>query len=144
MVPEEPEQAPPLDLEQAARQAIEALCHARDATHMGQLVAPDLTRHSNGSTLESPPTDADLARLYGAFADIQVTVQSIVVEADRVALQSTWSVRTDVAADPETFGVALTGRFEDGRLVETWETWDTAVVEAILASPADPKRWWQR
>ena len=143
LVPEEPGD-PPLDLEQAARQAIEALCHARDATHLGSLVAPEMVRHSNGSTLESPPSDADLARLYGAFADIQVSVQSIVVEADRVAVQSTWSVRTDVAADAASFGVALTGRFEDGRLVETWETWDTAAVAKLLDPQEDPKRWWQR
>lgn len=143
MVPEEPGD-PPLDLEQAARQAIEALCHARDATHMGQLVAPNLTRHSNGSTLESPPSDADLARLYGVFADIQVSVHSVVVEADRVAVQSTWTVRTDVAAEPASFGVALTGRFEDGHLVETWETWDTAVVATLLEPQEDPTRWWQR
>jgi predicted ester cyclase len=143
MVPEEAGE-PPLDLEQAVRQAIEALCHARDATYMGQLVAPDLVRHANGSTLESPPSDADLARLYGAFADIQVSVLSLVVEGDRVALQSTWNVRTDVDADPASFGVALTGRFENGKLVETWETWDTAVVRTLLEPQEDPKRWWQR
>ena len=143
LVPEEPVETT-LDLDQAARQAIEAICHARDATHMAQLVAPNMVRHSNGSTLELPPTDADLARLYGSFADIQVSVHSVVVEDDRVAVQSTWSVRTDVAADPASFGVALTGRFEDGRLVETWETWDAAVVATLLESSGAPKRWWQR
>jgi len=130
----------PLDLEQAARHAIEALCHARDATHMAQLVAPFMVRHSNGVTLESPPSSADLARLYGAFADIQVNVHTVLVEADRVALQSTWSVRTDVAAEPASFSVALTGRFENGQLVETWETWDRSVVETILETPAPPSR----
>lgn len=100
------------------------------------LFAADCVRHGpalEGGTSEGPKALKELVTLYRtAFPDLQVPTEVVVGEGDVVL--SRWLARGTntgeiLGAAPSGKPVEVLGfwmhRFEDGKIVEEWATWDT-------------------
>ena len=148
LVPPDPESLPP-DLEQIVRAAFDQVCNKRNPAALDSLLNPSLRRNQNGTVLETIDPMRELAHLYAAFPSLSVELDTLLVDGNRVATQSTWTVQTDPSQSVAGFQVAIVAEFEGEAIVETWETWDTTLVEGLLSSkeapkPAPSQRWWQR
>ena len=148
LVPLDAELGPP-DLDAIIRAAFEEICNKRNGDYLDTLIGAPLRRHQNGVLLEEVELQRGLAHLYATFPVIDVEIETLLVDEDKVAAQSRWTVQTTADGDSIEFAVALVARFEGEQVVESWETWNTSVVEALV-SPPDPtpsapsKRWWQK
>lgn len=102
---------------------------ARDPEAVRRFAAPGFRRH-RAPTLDPLDLDAQVARLRGfagAFPDITIALEDLVVAGDRIAFRSTMRG----THRGEFLGIAATGRpiavtlvdimrVEDGRIAEQW------------------------
>jgi steroid delta-isomerase-like uncharacterized protein len=111
------------------RRYIEEVWHKSNTAALDDFLAPNYRRHVSATT---PPLTLDgqkqrLAGFRTAFPDIELTLEDVLAEDDRVAFRST--IRGTHEAEFQ--GIAPTGsrvtvalldvvRIEDGRIVEQW------------------------
>ena len=119
-----------------ARRYFEEYTNARNTALAGEILTPDVAVHGLSSpTLESRGIE-ELAEFLGgmsvAFPDLQITIDDMIAEADKVVVLNT--VRG--ANTGEYQGMPPTGRqialssfsmfrIEDGRIAEIWNLADT-------------------
>lgn len=114
-------------------------CIVEDALNKGnlaavdELLAPGFVYHGPGGTVIKGPADYKkfLAMLRTNYPDIHVTIENIIAEGDMVATRNicTFTFTGNVGdTAPTSNKVILIGtifdRFEDDKLVETWEVYD--------------------
>jgi steroid delta-isomerase-like uncharacterized protein len=104
----------------------------RRAGAIFEMLGPDAVGHTeHGDTVGPGPFARLHAAFLAAFPDLSVVVDEAVAEGDHVAVR--WSAAGTHRG--EFLGVAATGRqvrfrgmtwhrFEDGRLVEGWDSWN--------------------
>lgn len=108
------------------------------------LVAPDFVHHGPGL----PPDMAGLKQMLPAFRtafpDLEITIEEIIVEGDKVFDRATWRA----THQDELMGIPPTGkqvtvqemhiaRIADGKVVERWFQWDAlGLMQQLGAAPA--------
>jgi predicted ester cyclase len=65
------------------------------------------------------------AGLHAQFPDVRVTIESIVAEADMVAVRLTYRGTDATTGEPAMWPEMIFTRFSGGRAVESWELLDT-------------------
>jgi steroid delta-isomerase-like uncharacterized protein len=130
-----------------ARRVIDEIYNAGRFEAADELVAPNFVGHDPASP--EPMTGPDGLRRQAegyraAFPDLRLTVEDEIAEGDRVATR--WSARGTHEA--ELFGIPATGkqttvsgitisRIIDGRIAESWISWDTfGLLQQLGAIPA--------
>lgn len=126
----------PTALTEANKLTVAAYHHALwrdgDKSAIDRYWAPDAKVHM--TDFEGTAVDVvreDVNRYFGAFEQIETTIEHLVAEGDRVVLH--WSTSGlhvgpygEVAATGKR--IAMTGmdlmRLQDGRIVECWSMWD--------------------
>jgi steroid delta-isomerase-like uncharacterized protein len=118
-----------------ARRAIEEMFSGGNLGLAEELYSPEFVNHDPADDEDAHGIDGIRARVEGyraAFPDLNVTVEDILGEGDRVCTR--WIARGTHEGDLE--GLPATGRtmqidgmsidrIEDGKIVETWDNWDT-------------------
>jgi steroid delta-isomerase-like uncharacterized protein len=129
---------------------VAAAIMANDYEALDRHMAEDYKRHCQATpdaVVESLEDFKDLMRMYqGAFPDADMTVEFLVAEDDLVAV---WGKYTGTHTGPMG-EIPATGkrvdsdfggihRFENGKIVETWVTWDNVTMLRQLGLfPAEP------
>ncbi len=114
----------------------------REAT-IDEMIAPDGVGHMEGVVTRGPDGFREArAGLLGAFPDLRITVIAAVAEGDSVVVR--WSVEATHLGGH--LGVPATNRkvtfrgmtwlrFENGRIVEGWDSWNLGgLLEQLKAS----------
>ena len=118
-----------------SRSVVEEIFNRGNLDIVDEVVDPGYVGHDPASPEEirGPEGLKQLAQGYrSAFPDIQVTVDEQLAEGDRVATR--WSARG--THQGELFGIQPTGkqttvtgltidRYSGGKIVESWDNWDT-------------------
>lgn len=61
------------------------------------------------------------AGLHEQFADVRVTIESMVAEGDMVAVRLTYRGTDAATGEPTTWPEMVFTRFADGKAIESWE-----------------------
>jgi predicted ester cyclase len=113
-----------------------------------ELVAPDYVGHDpaeEAPVLGPEGVHAWIDRYRSAFADARLTVDEQVVEGDRVV--SRWTLRgahsgSLAGIEPTAKEVTVSGvtisRIANGKIVETWSSWDRLGLLVQLGAVAEP------
>ena len=130
-----------------SRRVIEEIFNEGKLEIADELIAPDFVGYD--PALPEPMRGPDgvkqqAAGYRAAFSDMRLTIEDDIAEGDRVVTR--WTARG--THDGELFGIQPTGkettvtgvsidRIIDGRLVETWNNWDTlGLLQQLGAVPA--------
>ncbi len=121
----------------AAKRVVEEAFNQGNVDVLDEVLSADAVSHDPAEPEDVRGIDAHKQRVLGyraAMSDMQVTVDDIFAEGDKVAMR--WSVTGTNDGElqgmpPTGKRVAFTGlsidRFDaDGKLVETWDSWDNA------------------
>jgi steroid delta-isomerase-like uncharacterized protein len=125
---------PPAENETLVRQFVAEIVNGGDYGLADELFAEDYTRHDpNAPSTETGPAGfvETLKQLRGGFPDMEVHLGTVVADGDLVAFEGTM---TGTHEGPFQ-GIEATGtaveidgnamhRIEDGRIAETWATWN--------------------
>jgi steroid delta-isomerase-like uncharacterized protein len=118
-----------------SRRVIEEALNEGRLETVDELIAPTFVNHDPSATgeLSGPDGMKQLVEGYRtAFPDLRVTIEDQLAEGDRVATR--WTARG--THQGELMGIAATGkeatvtglsidRITDGKIVESWNNWDT-------------------
>lgn len=118
-----------------ARGAIDELFVGGHLDRVGEFISPDHVGHDPAGPEDTHGVEAARERIEAyrtAFPDLQVTIEDQLAEGDRVCTR--WTARG--THDGDLMGMSPTGRqvtieglsidrFEGGKIVETWDNWDT-------------------
>src|SRR5690348_16578991 len=123
----------------------ESFVHKRDADAVRKQLAPDFRDHEMPP--DTPPgPEAALryrAMLHTAFPDLQIKVEDILAEGDRVAVRATWTGTHRGLLPLMPFPVtncafSFTGmvfwRIRDGKIIERWATIDRLGLQQQLTT----------
>lgn len=99
------------------------------------VLSPEYVRHSGDTTLSRDEFTATVDQLMHAFPDLTMTIADAIEDSDRVAYrwESVGTHSGPYLGIPATHkrvvarGMTIS-RFEDGRIVEDWTSWDKASV----------------
>lgn len=131
-----------------ARQVIEEVFSKGRVDLLEQCYSPDYVGHDPVDPEDTRGIEGmreRVAQYRGAFSDMRVTTEDCFAEGDRVATR--WTVRG--THDGDLMGIAPTGkqfvidgltidRFEDGKIVETWDNWDAlGLMQQLGAIPEE-------
>lgn len=125
------------DYDQLIRRWFEEVWNQQRAEAVNELMAPDAVGHGLGDSsaaLHGPAAFRQVhARFCGAFPDLHIQVEDVIVEGDRSAarLTVTGTHRGDHLGFPATgrpvrFSGMLLARWRDGQLVEGWSEFNFA------------------
>ena len=115
----------------------------RDAT-IDEILADDVVGHMEGGNIRSPGEfRAVRANLLSAFPDLRISVEETVAEGDSVVVR--WAV--SVTHSGEGLGFGPSGRreefrgmswmkFKDGKVVESWDSWNQGALLDSLREAA--------
>jgi steroid delta-isomerase-like uncharacterized protein len=127
-----------------ARRWFEEVWNQRRTQTIDDLLAPEGVGHLEGQETRGPePFKAARAALLGAFPDLRVTVEATLAEGDDVVVR--WSAAGTHQGDQ--LGVPASGRrarfrgmtwlrFNRGRIVEGWDSWNLGGLLQDLSAPA--------
>ncbi|WP_421723252.1 ester cyclase [Bauldia sp.] len=124
-------------VEKIAYESIELWMSGTDVTPE-EVFAPDYVNHVDSPISDQAPSDRDieelkkeLAQFHAAFSDVHVTSSEQVAEGNLVATRVVISAKhTGSFVGEEPTGTTVTydsvefTRVEDGKIAETWVTWD--------------------
>jgi steroid delta-isomerase-like uncharacterized protein len=131
---------------QLVRHLFEEWINRKNLAAVDQMLTPDYVDHEYGLARGSEGTKAFLTALYAAFPDIQVKIEDILADADKVVVRNTWR-----GTHQGTFrGIAPTGksvtikgiviwRIADGKVAERWATIDYLSLMQQLGALPNPK-----
>ena len=132
--------------EAASRRLFEELWGKGDLAIVDELASRDLVERHPGvrDDVHGPIALKQLVLLYRtAFPDLHVTVDDAICDRDKVVIR--WTARG--THEGELMGLVPTGvaaavsgitidRYADGKLIESWTSWDTmALLEQLGAAP---------
>lgn len=130
-----------------SRRVVEEIFNKGRLEAADELVTPDFVGHDPAlpEPLRGPDGLRSQAEGYrSAFPDMRITIEDEIAEGDRVVTR--WMARG--THEGELFGIPATGRqatvtgitidrIVDGRIVETWNNWDTfGLLQQLGAIPA--------
>ncbi|GAB4257227.1 MAG: ester cyclase [Thermoleophilia bacterium] len=128
------------DNKRVMRRLVEEVWDQGRLETIDEIYSPDFVSHNpgpSGSGIEALKQDVLMMRR--GFPDLRTVELDLLAEGDKVAARY-WAVGThkgEIMGAPATDRAVCMGgisiaRFEDGRIVETWESFDTAgVLEQI-------------
>lgn len=128
-----------------ARRWFEEVWNKRNPDTVDTLMTPDAMAHTEGGDLTGPAAfKVARALLLGAFPDLEVTVEDVVVEGPHAVVR--WSAGGTHRGDQ--FGFPASGRevrfrgmtwmrFERERIVEGWDAWNLGAVLEACRAPAE-------
>jgi predicted SnoaL-like aldol condensation-catalyzing enzyme len=86
--------------------------------------APEYQEHGSDAPAEYPPGPEGpkryLADAFRRFPDIQVTIEDIIAEGDKVVVRNTWRATDKTKGERIEFGGIVIWRIAHGQLVERW------------------------
>jgi steroid delta-isomerase-like uncharacterized protein len=127
----------------AAKRVLDEAFNQGSLEVLDEICSPDVVSHDPAEPEDVRGIDAHKERVAGyraAMSDLTITADDVVASGDKVAIR--WSVRG--TNDGELQGIPATGRkvefmgisidhFDsDGKIVETWDSWDNAGFMAQL------------
>lgn len=128
-----------------ARRWFEEVWNQRRGATVTELLAPGAPGHMEGAEIVGPEQFLQArAALLEAFPDIQVTVEATIGEGNDAVVR--WSARGTHRGDglglPATNrNVSFRGmswmRFENGRVVEGWDSWNQGKLLQELSAPIE-------
>lgn len=126
-----------------ARKWFEEVWNAKNSKVIHELMDPQGVGHTEGGRVSGPEHFEQhmFAPLMAAFPDIHVTLDSVIGEADEVALRWT-AIGThsgslmDISATQKklTFSGVTWFRFRDGKIIEGWDRWNLHGMLNLLQS----------
>ncbi|AGY56884.1 ester cyclase [Gloeobacter kilaueensis] len=86
--------------------------------------APDFLDHDEpyGEAVGPEPAKQMMERTYLKYPDLQVTVEDILAEGDRVVVRNVWRGTDAETRQPMLFRGFVMWRLADGKLAERWAT----------------------
>jgi steroid delta-isomerase-like uncharacterized protein len=117
--------------------------NAHDYDELDDLLTPEFTRHSQATPTVKVRSREEMKAFLredaSAFPDGRVTIESTIVEGERVAFQGTYSGTQEGPMGPfpatnKTMQLDVSGvfRIEGGRIAELWIVWDNLAALAQL------------
>lgn len=117
------------------RRLVETGVAEEDFDIIREIVADDYVRHDDSGLYESEGPEAfnEIQEAIGeGFPDFELEVGEMIAEGDLVAFQGTMTGTHDgsfMGVEPTGRSISIRGnamhRVVDGKVVETWATWDT-------------------
>jgi len=90
-----------------------------------EYVSPDFIGHENSRTVKSLHAKKQrILETIGRFADYRLTIEDILAEGDKVAFRWTFRGRHRATGKNIEFHGISIDRFDKGKLVESWQTYD--------------------
>jgi predicted ester cyclase len=123
------------------------LKNSRDATHLGELYRENYIENTGRNPSGLPALTENWKAQFAAIPDLQVTVNDVIVEGNKVVARLTYA---GTHATPFFAGIPPTGRkfsfgtidiwrLEEGKFAEHWDQVDFAGLQRHLtAKPATP------
>ncbi len=126
------------------------LMNAKDYGQLGQVIAQDYRRHSQAT----PEADVEsleefvtlLQQWDSAFSDVENVVQELIAEDGLVAIYGTYSgIHTGQMGPFAATGKRMSSdyagyhRMENGKIAETWVTWDNMAIFSQLGISPCPE-----
>jgi len=109
-----------------ARRIFEELINRRNLAAIDELLVADFVDHSAWENLApgSAGTRAALERMYATFSELQVHVDDVIADGDRVATRETWTAKAP-GSDRQISGTTMHHFvIKDGKFTEEWsEGW---------------------
>ncbi len=145
---------PHVDVTEGNKEVVRAVAQAMNEgryAELGHYIAQSYHRHCQATpdaVVETLDDFTDLMKMYtGAFPDGRVEIYELIAEGDMVAVIGTFKgthtapmgpyPATGRAVDSEFAGYH---RFENGKIVETWVTWDNlAMFHQLGLDPPMPR-----
>ncbi len=109
------------------RRILEQVINGKDLDVADELFSDDHELHPEapGVGRGSEGMKRAFAELHEQFPDVQVTIESMVAEADIVAVRLTYRGTDAATGEPTAWPEMVFTRFADGKAVESWEILDT-------------------
>jgi steroid delta-isomerase-like uncharacterized protein len=117
---------------QTVRRLIDEFWNKQNFDVADQMFAPDAVYQTDGVTQSYAEVKAAFMQTRHAFPDMQVSIDDLLAEGDKVALR--WTARGThknefIGIAPTNRQVTMTGltiyRFSDGRIVQAWNNSDS-------------------
>jgi predicted SnoaL-like aldol condensation-catalyzing enzyme len=111
----------------AMRRIMDDVINAKNLEAADELYSDDHELHPEvpGIGRGSEGMKQAFAGLHEQFPDVRVTVESMVAEADMVAVRLTYSGTDATSGERATWPEMVFSRFSAGKAVESWEIIDT-------------------
>lgn len=131
----------------ASRRMIEEAFNQGNMSTVDELASPSFVNHDPADPEERrgpAGAKAFIATYREAFPDLHITIEDVIADGDKVVMR--WTSRGTHRG--ELMGLAPTGtqaevsgisidRFEDGKIAESWNNWDTlGLMRQLGAAPA--------
>jgi predicted ester cyclase len=116
------------------RRIVEEVINQKSLDVIDELFSSEYIPHPSlpGRTPGSENARRNFSRLHEAFPDIQATIESMVAEADVVAIRMTLSGTHQPTGKRATWPATVFVRYDGGKAVEDWLVADSGQLEAQL------------
>src|SRR5215472_10773374 len=87
-------------------------------------LSPDFLDHDemNGPSVGPEPAMNMMKQLYSIWPDVNVTVEDIIAEGDKVMVRNVWRATNPKTGEKLEFHGFVLWRFANGKIVERWAT----------------------
>lgn len=128
----------------AYRRFMDQAFNKQQFDRIAEYIAADMVEHTPGLSSGAVGVRSDIEMFVGAFPDMQVTVEDLIAEGDKVAARYVWTgTHQGIFANIEATGktVHVRGldiwRMQDGKCVEHWNIEDSlSLMQQLGALPA--------
>jgi predicted ester cyclase len=116
------------------RRIVEEVINQKNLDVIDELFSPEYMPHPSlpGRTPGSENARRNFSRMHEGFPDIQGTIESLVAEADMVAIRMTLRGTHQPTGKRATWPATVFSRFDEGKVVEDWLVADSGQLEAQL------------
>lgn len=113
----------PDQMRQLVRDHFEEFVNKRNAAVIRRNMSPDFHDHNGpqGSPTDVAEDERMMLRMYEAMPDLNVTIEDIVAEGDKVVCRNIWRW-TDASGRRMRFQGFVLWRFDGEKIVERWAT----------------------
>ncbi len=125
---------------QFVRAHFEEFVNQKNSSVILQNMTPDFYDHdgAGGHPTDLAGDQAMMEAMYRKYPDIQVKIEEMIAEGDRVVCRNTWRGTDAQTGQPMEFHGFVLWRLRDGRIAERWAT-VTAPAEVVASLSEQPE-----
>lgn len=133
-------QLTPEEMKAFVRQHFEDFVNRQRAEVIRHNMTPDFFDHDGPDSKPAGVEEDErmMRRMYELMPDLQLTIEDMVAEGDRVVCRNIWRWRDAAGGKPMEFHGFVEWRFEGNRIAERWAT-VTAPRQATVDIPSQAK-----
>ncbi len=114
----------PQTMKALVRQHFEEFVNHKKAEVIRQNMTPDFYDHDgpDGRAAGVEEDEQMMRRMYGLMPDLQITIEDMVAEDDKVVCRNRWCWNDATSGTPMEFHGFVQWRFEGDKIAERWAT----------------------